>query len=128
MHELIELLVLDAHPAMRGALRASLEFEDGIRVVGEAGDMFAALRLATDGRVTAALVDTRLARLQSPLDLDGLRALARRAPVVVMGMGDPAQYAASYLAAGASGYWTKDGDLATLVALLQTAVDRRPAA
>jgi hypothetical protein len=45
-----------------------------------------------------------------------------------MGMGDPALYAASYIAAGASGYWAKDGDLTALVGLLRAAVDRRPAA
>ena len=112
MHELIELLVLDAHPAMRGALRASLEFEDGIRVVGEAGDMFAALRLATDGRVTAALVDTPAgpaAVAARPRRSAGARASC---PGGGHGHGRPGAYAASYLAAGASGYWTKDGDLA----------------
>jgi DNA-binding NarL/FixJ family response regulator len=128
VHEPIELLVVDSHPAMRGALRASLELEDGVRVAGEAGDMLAALRLAAVARMTLALVDSRLAGLQSPLVLDGLRALARRVAVVVMGMGDPALYAASYVAAGASGYWAKDGDLAALVGLLRDAVDRRPAA
>ena len=128
MHEPIELLVVDPHPAMRGALRAALEFEDGIRVAGEAGDMLAALRIAADARITLALVDSRLAELQSPLALDALRALARRVRLVVMGMGDPALYAAAYVEAGASGYWAKDGDLTALVGLLRTAVDRRPAA
>ena len=45
-----------------------------------------------------------------------------------MGMGDPALYAVAYVAAGASGYWAKDGDLTALVGLLRAAVDRRPAA
>jgi DNA-binding NarL/FixJ family response regulator len=128
VHEPIELLVVDAHPAMRGALRTPLQLEDGIRVAGEAGNMLTALRIAADARITLAIVDSRLAGLQSPLALDALRALARRVAVVVMGMGDPALYAASYVAAGASGYWAKDGDLTALVGLLRAAVDRRPAA
>lgn len=128
MHEPIELLVADPHPAMRGALRAALELEDGIRVAGEIGDMAGALRVAADARIRLAIVDSRLAGLQSPLALDGLRALARRVPVVVMGMGAPALYAAAYVAAGASGYWAKDGDLPVLVDLLRAAVGRRPAA
>jgi DNA-binding NarL/FixJ family response regulator len=128
VHEPIELLVVDSHPAMRGALRAALELEDGIRVAGEAGDMLAALRIAAEARIALALVDSRLAGLQSPFALDGLRALVRRVAVVVMGTGDPALYAASYGEAGASGYWAKDGDLTALVGLLRDAVDRRPAA
>jgi DNA-binding NarL/FixJ family response regulator len=119
---------VDPHPAMRRALRAALELEDGIRVAGEAGDMLTALRDAADSRIAVAIVDSRLAGLQSPFTLDGLRALARRAPVVVMGTGDPALYAASYVEAGASGYWAKDGDLTALIGLLRDAVDRRPAA
>ena len=128
MHEPIELLVADPHPAMRGALCAALQIEDGIPVAGEASDMFAALRDVADARITLAIIDSGLAGLQSPLALDALRALARRVPVVVMGMGDPALYAAAYIEAGASGYWAKDGDLTALVGLLRAAVDRRPAA
>jgi DNA-binding NarL/FixJ family response regulator len=128
VHESIELLVVDYHPAMRGALRAALELEDGIRVAGEAGDMLAALRFAADAPITLAIVDGQLAGLQSPLALDALRALARRVAVVVMGTGDPALYAASFVEAGASGYWAKDGDLTALVGLLRAAIDRRPAA
>jgi two-component system, NarL family, response regulator NreC len=128
VHETLGVLVVDPHPAMRGALRAALELEDGIRVAGEAGDMFTALRDAADSRIAVALVDSRLAGLQSPLALDALGALARRVRLVVMGMGDPELYAASYVEAGASGYWAKDGDLTALVALLRAAVTRRPAA
>ena len=128
MHEPIELLVVDPQPALRGALRAALELEDGMWVAGEAGDMAAAFRVAADGRIAVALVDSRLAGLQSPLALDALRALAHRVPVVLMGMGDPALYAASYVAAGASGYWPKDGELTALVGLLRAARRSAPAA
>jgi DNA-binding NarL/FixJ family response regulator len=119
---------VDPHPAMRRALRAALELEDGIRVAGEAGDMLTALRDAADSRIAVALVDSRLAGLQSPLALDALRTLARRVRLVVRGTGDPELYAASYFDAGASGYWAKDGELPALVALLRAGVDRRPAA
>jgi DNA-binding NarL/FixJ family response regulator len=108
-------------------VRASLELEDGIRVAGEADDVLGALRFAADAPITLAIVDSRLAGLQSPLALDGLRALACRVPVVVMGIGDPALYAAGYVEAGANSHWAKDGDLTALVGLLRTAVDRRPA-
>ena len=75
-----------------------LELEDGIRVAGEAGDMLTALRDVADSRIAVALLDSRLAGLQSPLALDALRALARRVRLVVMGTGDPELYAASYAA------------------------------
>jgi DNA-binding NarL/FixJ family response regulator len=70
-----------------------------------------------------------LVRLASPPALESLKRLARRAPVIVMGMGVPALYAEPYLAAGASGYWPKYGELAALVALLRsvTAPERQAA-
>jgi DNA-binding NarL/FixJ family response regulator len=123
VHEPIELLVVDPHSAMRGALRAALELEDGISVTGEVGDVFAALRLAEVPRITLAIMDSRLAGLQSPYTVGALRALARRVPVVVTGTGDPGLYAAPYIEAGASGYWAKDGDLAALVGLLRAAAE-----
>jgi DNA-binding NarL/FixJ family response regulator len=129
VREPIELLVVDSHSAMRAALGAALGLEDGIRVAGEAGDVLAALRVAADAPITVALVDSGLVELQSPRALEALGALARHVGVVVMGMGDPAVYAASFVAAGASGYWVKDGELAALVGLLRAAGDReRPAA
>jgi len=121
VHEPIELLVVDPQPALRGALRAALELEDvhADRRGGRRPGCCCSGR--PDGRIAVALVDSRLAELQSPFALEALRALARRVPVVVMGMGDPALYAASYVAAGASGYWAKDGDLTALVGLLRAA-------
>jgi DNA-binding NarL/FixJ family response regulator len=129
VHEPIELLVVESNPVLRGALCGALELEDDIRVAGEVGDMFAGLRVAADAPTSVAIVDSRLAGLASPLALDALKALARRVPVVVMGMGDPALYAGPYVAAGASGYWAQDSELAALVGLLRAATDReRPAA
>jgi DNA-binding NarL/FixJ family response regulator len=120
VQEPIEVLVVDPHPAMRAGLRTALELEDGIRIVGEAGDMLAALRVVVGAQITVALVDSRLAEL--PLAVDVLRALARRVPLVIMGTGSPGLYAAPYVAAGASGYWAKDGDLSALASLLREAV------
>jgi DNA-binding NarL/FixJ family response regulator len=129
VHTPIELLIVEPHPAMRGALSTSLDREEGMRVAALAGDMRAALRAAAKPGVTMAIVAGGLVGLGSPLALEALRALARRVPVVVMGFGQPARYAPAYVAAGASGYWAKDGDVAGLLALLRTAAERRrPAA
>jgi DNA-binding NarL/FixJ family response regulator len=125
VHTPIALLIADARPAMRGALRAALELEDDMRVAFEAGDMLAALRLAADQPITVAILDCQLAKLGSPLGLHALEALARRVAVVVTGMGESALYAASYVAAGASGYWAKDDDLDALVGLVRAAADGR---
>lgn len=125
MHESIQALIVDPHPAMRRSLVAALEREDGIRVAGVARDVLAALRLAEESTNAVMIVDSGLAQLRSPAGLDALRALACRAPVLITGMGDPELYADPYLAAGASGYWAKYDDVAALVGLLRAAEHRQ---
>jgi two-component system, NarL family, nitrate/nitrite response regulator NarL len=113
---------------MRRSLQESLAAEPGISIAGEAGDMHAALRLA-ENDISVAIVDSAVAPLASTAAQEALKALARRAPTVVTGMGDPSLYAAPYLAAGATGYWAKYDELATLVAMLRSAAaPRRQAA
>jgi DNA-binding NarL/FixJ family response regulator len=120
MQRPFNVLVVEAHPAMRRSLVAGLRSEPGIDVAGEADDMLTALRLA-EGHVSVAILDSALARLGSASAREGLMALARRVPVIVTGMGEPELYASPYLAAGATGYWAKYDELATLVAMVRSA-------
>jgi DNA-binding NarL/FixJ family response regulator len=129
MNRPIEVLVVEHHPGMRRSLHASLDAEDGIHVAGATGDAMTGLSLAGRRGVSVAILDTGVATLASPSGADVLSRLARRVPVIVAGMGDPELYAGPYIAAGASGYWAKYDDLATLVDLLRTvAAPRRAAA
>lgn len=125
MHESIEVLLADPYPAVRTALIAALELEPGLRVTQRAGEMPVSRGLVGDAPVAVVLADECLANLGSPPAVEALSALARRVPVVVMGMGDPGLYTARYRDAGASGYWAKYDDVSVLVELLRTAVDAR---
>jgi DNA-binding NarL/FixJ family response regulator len=126
VHEPIEVLLADPYPVMRASLIAALELEPGIRVARQTGEMPTVLAPDGDSRVGVVLADERLADLGSSAAVEGLSALARRVPVVVMGMGDARLYAARYRGAGASGYWAKYDDVSALVSSLREAVHRRP--
>ncbi len=125
MPEPIHVLLADSHAAVRAALIAALELEPGLRVTQQAGEMPVISGLAGDASVAVVLVDEGLANLGSPPAVEALSALARRVPVVVMGMGDPGLYTTRYRAAGASGYWAKYDDVSALVELLRTSGDAR---
>jgi DNA-binding NarL/FixJ family response regulator len=120
MQRPVNVLIVESDPAMRRSLHASLGAEPRVSVAGDAADMLTALRLA-EGDVSVAIVDSALVPLGSPPAQEALKALARRAPVIVTGMGEPELYAAPYLTAGASGYWAKYDELAKLVAMLRSA-------
>jgi DNA-binding NarL/FixJ family response regulator len=115
----LTVLIADPNPMTRAGLRAWLG-TDATTI--EAADLLAALRAVRDPAIAVAVVDARLAGPGTADARQGLRALARRLPVVVMGMaGDPAPYAAAVRAAGGAGYWRKDADPEELVELLGAA-------
>ena len=118
------VLIADPHGGTRSAIRGALERAETVTVVGDAPDLPSAISTASAQQVDVVLADSRVAGLGSESARVGLEQLSRRAPVIVMGMGEPRVYAAPLLAAGAAGYWPKDGDLAQLTALLAAAAHR----
>ena len=105
----IRILLVDDHPVMRGGLRAALDSEDGIRVVGEAAT-------GEDGVAQAAAAgpDVVLMDLQLGSGITGAEATARiRAlpdppRVLVLTAYDRDADILPAIAAGAAGYLLKD--------------------
>ena len=122
------VLIADPHPGTRSAIRNALKDATTVNVVGEAPDLWLAMNAVAADQVDIVLVDSRLAGLGSEAARAGLEKLSRRAAVVVMGMSDPRLYTTPLQAAGAVGYWPKDGDLAQLIGLLSTAAHPHPRA
>ena len=108
--EVLTVLIVDDHPIFRKGLRALLGGQPALRLVGEAASGAEALRLATELRPDAILMD-----LQMPGG-DGLTAIRQivaarpesRILVVTMFEDDDSVFAA--MRAGARGYVLKDMD------------------
>ena len=128
MREPLEVLVVEPHPGMRASLRGVLAVEDGVHVAGEATDVLSALRVAGRVHADVAIVDDRAAALGAGGSAEGIGALARQLPVVVIGMGEPQAYTRPYLEAGASAYWCKTGEFDELVLLMRGAATAPPRA
>ena len=119
----IRVVVCDDHELMRSAFRMVLTPEEGIEVVGEAGDGPALLALAERVEPDVVLLDLHL-----PL-LDGLRCLEvlrerqpRVATVVVSAADDPATIDAA-LRRGAAAYVLKAVNPLDLPATVRQAVE-----
>lgn len=117
----VAVLIVDPRAGTRSALRIALEDATTVRVVREASDLRSAISAVSGRRVDVVLADSRVAGLRSESAHAGLAQLSRRVPVIVMGMDDPRVYTAPLQAAGAAGYWPKDGDVAQLTGLLGAA-------
>jgi DNA-binding NarL/FixJ family response regulator len=116
----IRVLIVDDQRLMRDGLRALLELEAGLEVVGEAGDGAQALAQAAALRPDVVLMDVRMPGMYG---VAATRALAARGPrprVLVLTTFDDDAYVFEALRAGAAGYVLKDIPAAELAAGIRT--------
>ncbi|GIH48310.1 response regulator [Microbispora rosea] len=120
---MIRVLLVDDQALIRAGFKALLDAEDGVEVVGEAGDGSQGLALAERHLPDVALVD-----IQMPV-MDGIEATRRIAAdprlaatrVVILTNYGLDRYVFDALRAGASGFLLKDTDPAELVQAIRVA-------
>lgn len=103
----ITVLVADDHRLLRDSLRRSLE-EEGLKVVGEAGDGETAVRLARDLRPNVVLMDISMPVLDGIAAARQLRSLVPDTKVVILTMHDDPDVITRARQVGAAGYLFKD--------------------
>ena len=118
---MISVLIVDDHPVVRQGLRALLEVQDDMSVVGEAGDGPAAMSLATSLRPDIVLLDLKLPGMDGIAVLEPLRAAGLRV-LVLTSATEPAT-ASRAVRAGAAGVVYKDIDPAALVRAIRSVHD-----
>jgi DNA-binding NarL/FixJ family response regulator len=105
--QMIRLLLVDDHTIVRQGIRAVLEDEPDMTVVGEAEDGRAAVRLACELEPDVVVMDIAMPGLNG---LEATRQIRRDRPsvkVLVLTMHDNEEYIRQVLAAGALGYVLK---------------------
>jgi len=117
----IRVLVVDDHAVVREGLRAFLELQDGIEVVGDAADGREGVAAAERLRPDVVLMDLVMPELDG---LSALRALRKRAPeartiVLTSFLGDDKLLPA--LRAGAAGYVLKNAPPSEVVRAVRAA-------
>lgn len=113
----MRILIIDPNPTTREALCELFEYELEAQVTAHA-------RLATALDVSAydvALIDEQIAGAFPDAARSALDLLSKRAPLIVMGLGERVPYEEAHIAAGAVGYWPKDDDIDVLLALVRAA-------
>lgn len=120
------IVLADDHHIVRQGLRALLEVERDLEVVGEAGDGLEAVQHVEQLNPKVLVLDLMMPGLNG---LDVLRQIKRRAPqtqIVILSMYANEAYVLEALSNGASAYVLKDSNSADLVlAVREAAAGRR---
>ena len=117
--ETIKLMLVDDHDVVRTGLRSFLETQPGLKVIGEAKNGLEALQQAKKSQPDIVLMDITMP------DMDGMEAtrqlkhLYPECQVLVLTVHSDKQYFMQMLAAGASGYLTKQAAADELVAAIR---------
>jgi two-component system response regulator NreC len=113
---LIRLILVDDHEVVRTGLKTFLESQEGIQVIGEASSGREAIEQATLGCPDVVVMDITMP------EMDGLEATRRvkelcpQTHVLALTVHEDKQYLFEMMAAGASGYLTKQSAAEDLVA------------
>ena len=122
---MISVLIVDDHAVVREGLRAFLELQDGIEVVGEAGDGEEAVELAERLEPDVILMDLVMPRLDG---VGAMRQLRERVPgvrVIVLTSFLDDDRLLPAIQAGAAGYLLKNVEPAELARAVRVAHARR---
>jgi DNA-binding NarL/FixJ family response regulator len=116
----ITVLIADDQALVRGGLRAILDAQDDLEVVGEAEDGDVAVELAAELRPDVVVMDIRMPRLDG---IEATRRLAARgvtSRVMVLTTFDLDEYVYEALRAGAAGFMLKDAPPQRLASAVRT--------
>jgi DNA-binding NarL/FixJ family response regulator len=104
----ISVLLVDDHTILRDGIRALLENESDMEIIGEAEDGHQAVKLANQLKPDVVLMDIAMPRLNGLEATSQIKKLNPDAKILILTMHDNEEYIRKALAAGAMGYILKD--------------------
>lgn len=107
MSNALRILLADDHAVVRAGLKALLDAEPDLRVVGEAADGLAAVAATAELDPDVLVLDVSMPGLNGAEVAERVRRDGRRAKVVALSAHEDRGYVQRMLAAGASGYVLK---------------------
>lgn len=115
------VLLVDDHPLVRQGMRAVIDAEPHVEVVGEAADGDEAVRICVERQPDVVLMDLQMPTLNGIEATRQVRARCPQTSVLVLTMYDDDAMVFEAVASGASGYLLKGADGADIVTAIRAA-------
>lgn len=110
MADVINIVLADDHALVRNGIKAMLESDTGIQVIGEASNGLEALEVAKELHPDILVLDIRMPEMTGLEAAAKLGDYAPETKAVILSMHDSDDYVIQALDAGAYGYLLKDTD------------------
>lgn len=117
----IRVLIADDHAVFRSGLRALLEKEPGIEVVGETGTGFETIEAVGEKEVDVLLLDITMPGLSCPRVVEAVLKKRPRLAIVILTMHEDKYYLQELLKAGARAFMLKKSTGAELLQAIRAA-------
>jgi DNA-binding NarL/FixJ family response regulator len=114
------IMIVDDHMLVREGLRRILQTQDGMEVVGEAGDSAAAVATAARERPDIVLLDVEIPGEEAAVTVRRIRAASPRSRVIILSMHEGPRLVQELLHAGIRGYLLKSIHWQELVLAIRT--------
>ena len=111
----ITIVLADDHPVVRSGIKAALEVESDISVIGEASDGDEAQRIAVDLKPDLLLLDLNMPGPKATDTISFVRETIPETKVIMLTAHDDDAYVRAVMRAGVSGYLLKDEAVDTVV-------------
>lgn len=115
------VVLVDDHPLVRQGMRAVIDAEADIEIVGEASDGAEAVRVCVEKQPDVVLMDLKMPELDGIAAAQQIRTRSPNTAVLVLTMYDDDAMVFEAVAAGAIGYLIKGADGADIVAAIRSA-------
>ena len=120
MNNLIRIMLVDDHEVVRFGLKSFLDTQSGLEVVAEAGNGEEAISRAMEAKPDVILMDITMPGMDGMEATRQLKTLCPNCLVLALTVHEDKEYFVQMLAAGASGYITKQAASDELVMAIET--------
>lgn len=104
----VKIILADDHSLVRDGIRALLEEEKNIQVIGEASNGLEAINMVKNQQPDLLIIDIRMPMMNGIEALEELKKIGDSTKSIILSMHDSEEYILQSVSAGASGYLLKD--------------------